>query len=284
MSKIALFLLLFLSACAYCPNSVVYRELYDHLNISYAHCEPMQETPYFLVILVEARHLDYSCPRSFFKTLAKHPSDGSKNGDVGHAWIYIQGESACLEGGHSGELGRTQPRYVEGVFLNYEQEDENPISYLWECQRDGFFQWGGGKHSPTFAIKVDLTVDQFHRILKFIESYDYSEYAITGNQCCTFATQIAAFAGLDLDCEITLPVDQCLKVNAQEIILWKDPVYAEITFSTPDILERSMMKAVAEESAEYALSWYRQCHRSAKQYSLQDLIKFPERYIRFKTL
>lgn len=289
MRKISLFvLLLFLSACSYSPNSVAYRSQYDHLNITYSNCEPMQETSYFLVVLVEARHLDYSCPRSFFKTLAKHPSDGSKNGDVGHAWIYLQGnlnnELVCLEGGHSGELGFIQPRYMEGVFLNYEYGQDNPISYLWECQRDGFFQSGSGRHYPTFAAKVDLTEDQFQRILRFAESYDYSEYAITGNQCSSFAAQAAAFAGLNLDCEITMAVDPCLYIGGRKIGLWEDPVYSEITFSSPDILERSLMQAVVERRAEYALPWYRQTHPRRRQKNIQDLLRFPERYLRFKSL
>ena len=288
MHKVVFFLLLFLSACSYTPRSAAYRSQYEHLKAACSTFEPMQETSYFLIVLVEARHLDYSCPCAFFKTLAKHPSDGSKNGDVGHAWIYLQGnlngESVCLEGGHSGELGFIQPRYVEGVFLNYEYGQDNPISYLWECQRDGFFQEGSGRHYPTFAAKVDLTQDQFLRILKFTETYDYSEYAITGNQCSSFAAQVAAFAGLYLDCEITLQVASCLCIGDRKIVLWEDPVYSEITFSTPDILERSLMQAVEEGQAEHALPWYRQTHPKRRRWNTQDLLHFPARYLRFKSL
>lgn len=281
-----LLLFLILSSCSYCPNSAAYRSLYSHLNISYSKDKSMHETPYFLVILVEARHLDYSCPRSFFKTLAKHPSDGSKNGDVGHAWVYLQGimkeNTVVLEGGHSGELGYVQPRYMEGVFVQYEKGNENPISYLWETQRDGFFQQGSGRHYPTFAAKIDLSEAQFQRILKFIECYDYSEYAITGNQCSSFAAQAAAFAGLDLDCEITMKVEQSLSIGGQKVCLWQDPAYSEITFSSPDILERSLMRAVQEGRAQYALSWYRKTHPKKNCLDFTNLIKFPERYMRFK--
>lgn len=288
MPKVGLFLLLFLSACSYCPHSAAYRTLYSHLNTSYSKQSLMQETPYFLIVLVEARHLDYSSPRAFFKTLAKHPSDGSKNGDVGHAWIYlqglVQGAPVCLEGGHSGELGYIQPRYVEGIFLQYEQGHDNPISYLWECQRDGFFQEGSGRHYPTFAAKVDLTQEQFQRILRFVETYDYAEYSITGNQCSSFAAQVAAFAGMNLDCEITMDVDQNVRIAGHQICLWNDPVYAGITFSSPDILERSLMNTVAEGIAEYALPWYRKTHPQRRRQDLQDLRRFPARYIRFRTL
>lgn len=64
------------------------------------------EDPY-IVFLVNARQLDYSSFRSVLRTIAKHPSDWSKNGDVGHAWIYLKGDEV-IEGGHSGELGLDQ--------------------------------------------------------------------------------------------------------------------------------------------------------------------------------
>lgn len=270
------------------PKSVEYGAFYEHVKDEKFSETFLQETPYFLVVLVAARHLDYSDPHSFFKTLAKHPSDGSKNGDVGHAWIYLQGiyqgELVSLEGGHSGELGQHQPRYMEGVFLRYEEGDVNPISYLWESQKDGFFQIGSGRHAPTFAAKIDLTEAQFLRILKFIECYDFSDYAITGNQCCSFAAQVAAFAGLYLDCEISMQVDANMRLGGREICLWSDSAFSEITFSSPDILEKSLMQAVIEERAEYALSWYYKTHPRPSVYTLDNLLKFPERYLRFKLL
>lgn len=283
----ATWLTFFLCACSYHPQTEEYRSFYNHLNV--CSCSPfdtMQETPYFLVILVEARHLDYSHPQAFFKTLAKHPSDGSKNGDVGHAWIYLKGiideKPVFLEGGHSGELGILQPRYVEGVFLQYENQSENPISYLWECQKDGFFQCGSGNHYPTFAAKVDLTEEQFLRLLKFVEIYDYHEYAITGNQCSSFAAQAAAFAGLFLSCDVTMKIDPCLNLAGHKIRLWSDSVYSEISFSSPDQLEKSLLEAVNEGKAEYALSWYQKRHpRKSEAFSLH---LFPQRYMRFKAL
>lgn len=286
-SLLGCFFLIFISACSYAPKSPAFQALYRHLDFSYTSKEKMQESPYFLVILVEARHLDYTHPRSFFKTLAKHPSDGTKNGDVGHAWIYLQGNVdgrlMCLEGGHSGELGFLQPRYIEGVFLQHERGDDNPISYLWECQHDGFFQYGSGDHYPTFAAKINLTEEEFRRILNYVQLYDYNEYAITGNQCSSFAAQAAAFAGLDLECEITMSVDQNLCLAGKKICLWRNPIYSEITFSSPDILEQSLMNAVKEGKAEYALSWYKETHPQ-KRKCLQDFHLFPQRYMRFKAM
>ena len=87
-----------------------------------------------------------------FAANSKHPSDGSKNGDVGHAWIYLQGnvngESIVIEGGHSGELGICQPKYFDGI-MNYVEygyadsscgemcclrNEPNPVKYLWASQ------------------------------------------------------------------------------------------------------------------------------------------------------
>jgi hypothetical protein len=41
------------------------------------------------------------------------------------------------------------------------------------------------------------------------------------------------------------------------IRLWQDPCYATMTFSTPDVIEKSLMRAVEEGRAQYALDWYR---------------------------
>ncbi|OJV07208.1 MAG: hypothetical protein BGO14_00525 [Chlamydiales bacterium 38-26] len=283
----SVFFLTLLVGCSYRPTHSVYHSFYRHLELASPQDAQFQEDDYFLVILVEARHLDYSCSRSLFKSLAKHPSDGSKNGDVGHAWIYLegwmQGRRVVLEGGHSGELGVLQPRYIEGVFMGYEKGTANPISYLWNTQKDGFFQWGSGRHYPTFAAKVSITGQQFKKILKFIELYDYSSYAITGNQCCTFATQIAAFAGLSLDCELTIPIQKFLRIGSHRISLWKDPLYSQITISSPDALEKSLIEAVHKGEAAYALDWYKRTHQKPGV-SYRDLLLFPQRYWRFKTI
>lgn len=266
-----LLLSLIFQSC-YRPHSQAYRELYSYLDTPIPQ-RPMHETDYFLVILVEARHLDYTDNYSFLKTVAKHPSDGSKNRDVGHAWVYVQGLQngipIYLEGGHSGELGVVQAKYFDGI-MNYldfgyanptyqqclcPRYEPNPVKYLWETQRDGFFQWGAGRHRPTFAAKIDLTPDQFQRILKFIHCYRYCDYAITGNQCSSFVAQIASLAGLDLDCEVTMSIEPVIYFNGREICLWSDPMYQWLTISSPDILERSLMEAVREGRVENALGW-----------------------------
>lgn len=263
-----------LAGCAV-PRSCAYKALYAHLDVPPAATDPLCESQYFLVVLVEARHLDYTDNASFLKTVAKHPSDGSKNRDVGHAWIYLQGiidgQSVFLEGGHSGELGLVQARYFDGIMNNIEYGaanpsqqqcqnpslEPNPVKYLWETQHDGFFQCGAGRHFPTFAAKIDLSREQFDRMMAFIKSYRYSEYAITGSQCSSFAAQVASLGGLELACEVTMEIEPCINVGGAKLPLWRDPSYAQLTISSPDILERSLMQAVREGRAEGALAWYK---------------------------
>lgn len=236
----------------------------------------------FLVILVDARHLDYSDGRNLLKTIAKHPSDGSKNGDVGHAWVYVEGmlngQRVYVEGGHSGERGILKAKYCDGV-MNYieygvanptpEQRqnpclEPNPIKYLWESQPDGFFEEGTGGHTPTFAAAIALTDRQFRDILDFIVTYNYQEYSLTGNQCSSFVTQIAALAYFSLDSSIAVPIEKSLYVDGEWLFLWEDPVYSTLIIASPDILEDSLKRAVAEGRAQEALRWYRCYHHQSK--------------------
>lgn len=253
----------------YKPYSSAYRELYSHLeNPSFLPVAKWDRANY-VIIYVNARHLDYTDNYSFLKTVAHHPSDGSRNRDVGHAWIYLQGihydKMIYVCGGHSGELGFCQAKYFDGV-MNYvdfgyanptkEQRDypryeANPAKYFWESQNDGYFEWGSGSHKPTYAAKVNLTSEQFERMLNFMKSYDYKHYSLVGNQCSSFVAQIASLAGLKLDCEITINLNKELYFYGEQIRLWEDNCYSQLTISSPDIIERSLMKAVREGKAEY---------------------------------
>lgn len=280
--------LLVFSSCSYQIHSDSYKEQYSHLNQKFCSEQTFDSAPYYLVIMVEARHLDYSHAKLLIRTLAKHPSDGTKNGDVGHTWIYLKGiKDGCpyaIEGGHSGELGIMQPRYMDGFLDAVERGESNPISYFWTTQPDGFFQTGAGGHYPTFAAAIVLTEDQFFQMLKYIESMDFSEYAITGNQCCTLAAQLAAFAGVDLESSVTVKLDPCLSVADQKIVFWTDPVYEEFTFYSPDILEKSLIQAVTEGKAYNALPWYKKRRICRKGVTFEDLILFPKRYLRYRYL
>jgi hypothetical protein len=271
MLKHALFLGIFLISCTYYrPSSQAYKVFYSHLENVPFYPEAKWDSDYYLVIYVNARHLDYTNNYSFLKTIIRHPSDGSTNRDVGHAWIYVKGICKGIPiyfyGGHSGERGITQAKYFDGV-MNYmdfgyanpnsDQQscfrfEPNPAKYLWESQKDGYLEWGSGMHSPTYAAKVDLTKEQFEKIMDFVNSYDYSNYALTGNQCSSFVVQVASLAGLDLFCEVSILLEKDIFLFGERIRLWEDPRYSRLTIGSPDILEKSLMDAVSSGRAKYA--------------------------------
>lgn len=308
--RISILLLALCSGCSYVPRTAEYQEQYLHLKNhkpSYSHCHCSK---YFVLLLVNARHLDYSNGKCLLRTLVKHPSDGSKNTDVGHAWIllhgYIDGKPVVIEGGHSGELGLAQPRYFDGI-MNYvdygysnpnqrevqePKYEPNPVKYLWETQKDGFFQKGAGGHFPTYAIKIDLTPNQFAAIMSYIDPshYDYSNYAITGNQCSSFVANVAQIADLELCSVVSIPIPQKIRVGSGEFVLWEDYCYSQLTISSPDILEKSMMRAVDEGRAHYALPFYlkkwkkRRCIFCNWRNFCDTVSKIPERYQRIRLL
>lgn len=264
-----------LLACTSCTwRSEEYRNFYAHLQRPHPPWPPMEESDHFLIILVEARHLDYTLTGKFFQSIAKHPSDGTKTGDVGHAWIYLsgwhKGKPIVIEGGHSGEVEKQPPRYFDGL-MNYNdwgyanpsrdqclcpRYEPNPVKYLWTVRKDGFFQRGSGRHRPTFAAKISISQDQFDSLLNFVRHYPYRYYALTGQQCSTFVVQAAAVAGLSLVSETTMSIEPQVLYGGRRIQLWESPLYSTITFATPDVVEKSLIKAVEEGKAEYALDWY----------------------------
>jgi len=190
-----------------------------------------------LLIMVEAPHFDYTSPSTILRSISQHPRNGRKDGTVGHAWICLTGYP-CIEGGHTGETGRLQPRYLEGVVDLSEAEDPDPFRYLFTIQHDGYFEKGAGIHRPTYAIAISLTPETSQTIRSFIATYDFSEYALTGNQCCTFVTHLASLAGVTLECRQTIPVEHHL-----------------LTFGSPDRLEQSMQMAVREGKAGNITPW-----------------------------
>lgn len=234
-------------------------------------CQSMQEEDYFIIFLVDARHLDYSDATPFFKSVEKN------KGYLGHAWIYLQGKDKeekkrIIEGGHSGEINNCPPRYFDGImnlceygFENPTLEqrkhprfEPNPIKYLWTLREDGFFQKGSGGHQPTFAAKVSLTKEQFEDILSFIRpnNYPYQIYGVMGPQCCTFVKEIARRVGLHLESHRQMIISPTIYFRGATIRLWQDPFYSRLLFPTPDILEQSLIHAVKQGQAEDALDWY----------------------------
>lgn len=242
---------------------------------------------YFVVFLVNARQLDNSCTRNFLKSVAKHPSDGSKNGDVGHAWIYLHGDE-IVEGGHSGEFGIDQPRYLEGLMDNMALGAKNPASYLWVSQCDGCFQKGNGGHLPTFAAKVPLTKEQYLEISAFIQAYPFQDYSLTTRQCCTFVKEIGKIAGVQLEYQSILRLDACLSIHGHSYKFWEDPRYEYLPYGSPDLMELSLKTLVADGDAENVTKWYHKthqpCFKCRFKKALETLWNFPIRLIRYLQL
>lgn len=299
-------LLVLTASCCWRPSTYEYRSSYAHLEGPIPVQKEIKESDYYIVFLVDARHLDYSDSRTFLKTTAKHPSDGSKNGDVGHSWLYLHGlkdgQEVIVEGGHSGERGVMHARYWEGVVNNNEfgyanptQEqiknpriEPNPVKYLWESQPDGFFEKGSGNHVPTFAAKITLTQEQFEKVLSFIDPahYDYANYSLTVQQCSSYVGHIAALVEFPIEHQETLKIQQDIEIAGQKLHLWTDPRYSSITFSTPDRIERSLIEAVREGRAENALDWY--IAKRGERRDVGEVIDtvrwFPGRLVRYLTI
>jgi len=239
---------------------------------------------YFVVFLVNARHLNPSHSQSFLKSVAKHPRDGSKNGDVGHAWIYLKGDQV-IEGGHSGELGVQQPCYMEGVLDNVALGSKNPVSYLWCHQCDGFFQEGNGGHEPTFAAKVLLSKAQYLEIYSFLRNYSFQDYCLRDRQCCTFVQAIGNIIGLNLEDQEVLTIDPYIKIGKYQYKLWEDSRYQYLSYGSPDRMELSLKQLVADGKAENVTKWYRSNHRKCLKcqfkMALKTLYRFPFRFIRY---
>jgi len=303
---LALCLLLLCSGCFHRPQTASYREQYAYLKEPRPREESFEEPDYYLVFLVAAYHFDYTDYKSTVRTMCKHPSDGGKEGNVGHCWVFLrgleEGQEVCLEGGHSGELGILQPKYFAGVMNYYEsgylnptpEEKEhpryepNPIKYLWEVQWDGFFQEGSGGYKPTYAALVPLTAQQYERVKKAIDSYCFEKYSITENQCATFLERLGAEIDFPIEHEVPIPIDPKISFTALSLRLWEDPRYKEITLSVPDRVEQSLMEAVAEGRALPALNWYTQYLSSRPPVPFkkraETVYRFPARFTRYLLL
>lgn len=74
------------SGCGFKPHSEAYQRLYSHLDAHRPKKKNIIASDFYLILLVNARHLDYSDGKSLLKTVRKHPSDGSKN-EIGRAHV-----------------------------------------------------------------------------------------------------------------------------------------------------------------------------------------------------
>ena len=242
---------------------------------------PPTRSDYSLTIFVDARHLNYTDGDKFLFSLAKHPSDWSKNGDVGHAWICLKGPNRSITGGQTGE--REGLTYTQGVLKGLIKD--NPIAYLQMYRQDGAFERGSGGHTPTFAAKFNLNREQFEAAWQIVKTYPFNHYSLTKAQCTSFATLVAKSAGILLEDTIHLSFAPTLHLQGKTFLLWRDPAYSTLSLPTPDRLEQSLQEKVLQGQAEYALFLYPQEPLPTwSNMLLENIARLPSRLWRFLTL
>ena len=285
---VVLFLTMMFSSCT--PRlRDEYIQRYHYLGAVHASTRVRSQfdgrSDYFLVLLVDARHLDYSSPSNYFSTLGQGLFF-SQDPNTGHAWIVLSGtedgKEWVFEGGHTGEFGLYAPRYFDEVVrLSYEEHHPNPAHYLFTPLPDGSIQYGSGGHRPTFAAALPLTEEGYHRIRRLLlkDGYDFSQWGIRGPNCIRFVLSCLAAADIELDCQETLVMPQSFLYRGEEIRLWSDPTFSTITVETPELLEKRLWQLTEEGRALVAMQWYKKlCERCRKgEVSTAILPDFPIR-------
>ncbi len=252
------------------------------VSSGYAASSEATSSDSFMVVLVHAPHLDYSSGRALVQSMRARANPQLREEEAGHAWVYLRGihngEVVEWEGGHTGAFGEIAPIPGVGVknLIQYgyvdptpEQKlsprhEPNPAKYMWVTYHDGMFQPDSGAHPATFAARYDLSPEQFARVLDYAMNYDYSSYCIIDHQCAAFVGEIVQVAGHYLEHEVSVPIEKSVKILGHHVQLWEDPQYSILTFSSPDVLERSLKQAVWQGEARPALSWYQHRMRARR--------------------
>jgi hypothetical protein len=228
---------------------------------------PLQAEPdQFIVFLVDAPHLDYSSTQTFFRTLCKHPDTGAKQGQIGHAWVYLQGYRdgvLCqMEGGHSGEVDPEQERYFDALVNAALSGQPNPLALLHQAREDGFFQRGNGAHWPTTAVRLAVDDRQFKRLCQVLEEdYDFQRYHLLKWQCCQLIVTLARELEIDLSGQVEMTIQDHVHLGHRRVRLWDDPCWQTLRFDTPDRLEEALQALIVTGEGENALGWYAHSHQ-----------------------
>jgi len=237
--------------------------------------------PPFLVLLVAAAHLDYGDQTRLIGQL--HKRSQLKQGFMGHSWVYLEGSEGgrrqVYEAGLSPK-GDGATQFIRGV-LNLARygyanpsgaqrenprHEPNPIAYLWRDQGNGYLQPAAeAALRPTYAARLVLTQAQFRTIRTLMDPNrpEHRRFQLTGRQCSSFLADVAQVAGVRLEHEVTIEVPPQISVGGETYRLWTDPKYSRLTLSSPDVLEVSLKRLVAQGRATEALDWYPHRPRSA---------------------
>ncbi|HCE42360.1 MAG TPA: hypothetical protein DET40_02285 [Lentisphaeria bacterium] len=201
---------------------------------------------------------------------------------IGHTWVRIErkgDEGSIIEGGHSGETGEdtsvAEPEfrtYLGGVvaLARYsrlktsvssntlmgmpEADINNPIRWLSHIYKDGHWASGSGGHTSiskecSWCISEDEYNSVKNEIQRLRSGTELKNYGLTGKQCTSTATAIAAKANIGLNPYVTVtfpsstPIFSPLNQGGVWLGLfpfWSDSSYKSITFAHPGKMEQEL--------------------------------------------
>lgn len=217
---------------------------------------------HFLVVLVDAKQLDYTSFDRYIRSL----SSSAKPGEVptiGHAWIVLSkkegaSEKYFFEGGHSGEMSETVPSVLDGIWKKaVSSQDKNPIAHLFSMRDDGQKEHGSGGHIPTYAVAFPLSEEGFCRIKRLIEEeYDFSSWSMASHNCIDFTRACLSSIGIFINCEQQIKIPKQATLFGKKIHLYEESRFSCILIKTPELLENRLRSLVEEGCGMPALQWY----------------------------
>jgi len=213
--------------------------------------QPWEQRPadegYSLMLLVSSTGMDFSSGERFIASQFKKP-DGSINKDVGHCWIVLEGPDSRFEGGHSGEYGKEQDTYKEGLFDAMFDREPDPAAYLWVEMHDGVLLEGNGGLKPTYACRLPITRVEHDAIRTYIDTFDYEVFALRGRGCSDWVVGVAELVGLSIPNHIRIRIPRTVRYLWSEWTLWTDPAYSILEYGSPEVFEDGL-RALVEERA-----------------------------------
>lgn len=235
--------------------------------------DPGAKSP-FLVFLVAAGHLDYADQTRLVRQLYKRSQ--LKQGFMGHSWVYLEGwpngRREVVDAGISPK-GEGATQFIRGVMnlaryghadpteleRRHPRPDPNPIAYLWADQDNGYLQPAAeAALRPTYAARVDLTPVRYSAVRALLDPTrpELRRFNLTGQQCSSFVAEVALAAGVRLEHRVTIRIPPEIRAGGETYRLWTDPAYSRLTLSSPDAVELSLKRLVAEGRATDVLDWY----------------------------
>jgi len=209
---------------------------------------PVGDEGYYLYILNEATHWDYSDTTSLLLSIRLRP--------LTHSWLILESPQDRQEFGHTGNFGLEKLRYQEGVQQWDRDNHPNPIAYLWQTMSDGQFQIGKPNRTPTFVWRMPITKRRYQAIYEYVMQRKYDQFSLRDNNCVDMVTDAAALAGINLIHRIRLTLPAEKKILGRTLHAWTDPQYRILDYSTPDVLEADLRQLAQFGIGSDVTEWY----------------------------